>query len=75
MKGILIQLTDAHNNVLGIYHTKEKELIENPGMLLSWYKEFIDSDLYKEEGITAFTKFVKEIGYKVKRAFLQTYSL
>jgi len=71
MKGILIQINNIDGESIGLWYTEEKEIIENTGMLVDWFRSYDDSDMYYEEGIDGFDDFVKESqGYIIERVFI-----
>ena len=73
MTGILILILDIEP--IGLYHTDESELIESPGMLANWFRDYDDSDAYNELGIDGFEEYVAEIGYKIERVFIHECSI
>jgi len=75
MKGILIQINNVDGEPIGLWHTKEPEIIENPGMLVDWFRSYDDSDAHEKEGIDGFQDFVSEMGYQVERVFVEELNL
>ena len=70
MKGILIQLYNKDQNLIGTWYTEEKELMENTGMLGFWFKGYIHTDMYQEERVPGFVDFVKTMGYEMEEVFM-----
>jgi len=69
MKGVLIQILNVDEVPIGLWYTEEKELMENTGMLVDWFRSYDDSDMYNEEGVDGFSNFVRDMGYKILRVF------
>lgn len=71
MKGVLIQISNIDDESIGLWYTEEKELIDNPSMLVDWFRDYDDSDKYDEDGIDGFDEYVKENqNYVVERVFI-----
>jgi hypothetical protein len=69
MKGVLIQILNVDEIPIGMWYTEEKELMENTGMLVDWFRSYDDSDMYNEERVDGFSNFVRDMGYKILRVF------
>ena len=69
MKGKLFQVNNVDGEPIGLFHTKDKSI--TTVQIDDWFRSFDDSDLYDEKGIDGFVDFVKEIGYKIKRVFVE----
>lgn len=69
MKGQLLQINNPFGEHIGIWHTKDMTI--TMGMLTDWFRSFDDSDLYAIYGVNGFENFVKEIGYKIRRVYIE----
>lgn len=76
MKGILIQINNIDNESIGLWYTTAPEIIDFPGMLVDWFRDFDDSDMYDEEGVDGFARYVEENhNYKIERVFIEEFLL
>lgn len=69
MKGKLFQVNNVDGEPIGLFHTKDKSI--TTVQIDDWFRSFDDSDLYDEKGVDGFVDFVKEIGYKIERVFVE----
>lgn len=69
MKGKLFQINNIDGEAIGLWYTKESSV--TTVQIDDWFRSFDDSDLYNEEGLDGFEKFVNDYGYKIERVFVE----
>lgn len=73
MKGKLIQINNVDGESIGLWYTRNYSISSE--MLLSWFRDYDDSEQYNEEGIDGFEEFVKKKGYEIQRVFIEEIEL
>lgn len=69
MKGKLFQINNVDGEPIGLWYSEEPDL--TTVQIDDWFRSFDNSDLYDEKGLDGFEEFVKEIGYKIERVFVE----
>ena len=69
MKGKLFQINNVDGEPIGLWYSKEPDLTTT--QIDDWFRSFDNSDLYDEEGLDGFEKFVEDYGYKIERVFVE----
>lgn len=69
MKGKLFQINNVDGERIGLWYSEEPDL--TTVQIDDWFRSFDDSDLYDEEGLDGFEKFVEQMGYKIERVFVE----
>ena len=69
MKGKLFQINNVDGEPIGLWYSEEPDLTSV--QIDDWFRSFDDSDLYDEEGLDGFEKFVKGYGYEIERVFVE----
>jgi len=73
MRGQLIQINNIDGESIGLWYTEEIGITDE--MLVDWFRDYDDSDRYEESGISGFDGYVAEIGYKIKRVYINEVNL
>lgn len=64
----LVRLSDLEP--IGIWRSKDKEIVDFPDIIKPWFAEYCNSDEYEHKGEDGFEEYVAKIGYKIERVFL-----
>lgn len=65
----LFQINDVYGEPFGLWYSEEPSLTTT--QIDDWFRSFKNSDLFNEEGLDGFEKFVDDFGYKIERVFVE----